>query len=88
MIDDCFVFDCVVHRIDMSAENLAEREDTEPVIDSIVVGSRLMQAPEYHTNNYRKRFSVEELYEMVFVEAPTDMAMVQVVPQFEWFKDF
>ena len=58
------------------------------MIDSIVVGSRLMQAPEYHANDYRKRFSVEEMYEMVFVEAPTDMAMVQVVPQFEWFKEF
>jgi uncharacterized protein len=88
MIDGCFVFDCVVHRIDMSDSNLASRADTEPVIDSIVTGSRLMQAPAYHNNDYRRRFSVEEMYEMVFVEAPTDMAMVQVVPQFEWFKDF
>ena len=24
---------------------------------------------------------------MVFVDAPTDMAMVQVVPIFDWFKD-
>jgi predicted TIM-barrel fold metal-dependent hydrolase len=28
------------------------------------------------------------MYQMVFVDAPQDMAMVQVVPQFEWFKDF
>jgi uncharacterized protein len=88
MIDGCFIFDCVVHRIDISDANLRKRDDTEPVIDSIMTGSRLMQAPEYHSNDYRKRFSVEEMYEMVFVEAPTDMAMVQVVPQFEWFKDF
>lgn len=88
MIDGCFIFDCVVHRIDMSDENLAERDDTEDVIGSIVTGSRLMQAPQYHHDNYRKQFSNEEMYEMVFVDAPTDMAMVQVVPQFEWFKSF
>lgn len=87
MIDGAFIFDCVVHRIDMSDANLANRPDTEPVIDSIVAGSKLMQAPAYHALNYRRGFSVEEMYEMVFVDAPTDMAMVQVVPQFEWFKE-
>lgn len=28
------------------------------------------------------------MYSMVFVEAPTDMAMAQVVPLFDWYKDF
>jgi hypothetical protein len=87
MTDRAFIFDCVVHRIDMSPENLADGPDTDEVIDSIVTGSRLMQAPQYHDLEYRRGFSVEEMYEMVFVDAPTDMAMVQVVPQFEWFKD-
>jgi uncharacterized protein len=36
---------------------------------------------------FRRRWTVEELYAMVFVDAPTDMAMVQVVPVFDWFKN-
>jgi uncharacterized protein len=88
VLDDMFVFDCVVHRIDMSAANLTPRADRDFVIDSIVSGARLMQAPAYHGANYRKQFTNEEMYEMVFVDAPQDMAMVQVVPQFEWFKDW
>lgn len=88
MLDDIFIFDCVIHRIDMSADNLTDRDDTEPVIAGIVKGGRVMQAPEYHSANYRRRFTVKDMYDMVFVDAPTDMAMVQVVPQFEWFKNF
>ena len=37
---------------------------------------------------YGKRWTIEEVYEMVFVEAPTDMAMAQVVPLFDWYEDF
>jgi predicted TIM-barrel fold metal-dependent hydrolase len=36
---------------------------------------------------FRRRWTVEELDAMVFVDAPTDMAMVQVVPVFDWFKN-
>jgi predicted TIM-barrel fold metal-dependent hydrolase len=72
----------------MSRQNLTPREDSEFVIDAIATsrGTRTMQAPEYHGADYRRRFSIEEMYQMLFVDAPQDMAMVQVVPQFEWFK--
>ena len=89
MLDGIFIFDCVIHRVDLSDENLAtDRTDTEPVIDWIVTAGKALQAPEYHKLNFRRRFSIEDMYQMVFVDAPTDMAMVQVVPQFEWFKTF
>lgn len=89
MLDDIFIFDCVIHRVDLSQENLAtERPDTEPVIQSIVTGGKILQAPEYHKLNFRRRFSIDDMYQMVFVDAPTDLAMVQVVPQFEWFRTY
>ena len=28
------------------------------------------------------------MYDLVFVQAPTDMAMAQVVPLFDWYEDF
>ena len=37
---------------------------------------------------FDKRWTAEEMYDLVFVQAPTDMAMAQVVPIFDWFEDF
>src|SRR6266568_8706551 len=88
MLDGIFIFDCVIHRVDLSEENEADRPDTEDVFHWITNAGKALQAPEYHKLNFRKRFSIEDMYQMVFVDAPTDMAMVQVVPQFEWFKTY
>lgn len=87
MIDDIFVFDCVVHCVDLSDANLRlDRADTESSIQNILAGDRLAQAPENAGLTYRRKFDADDVYAMVFEQAPTDMAMVQVVPQFEWFK--
>ena len=88
MLDGIFIFDCVAHRIDLSDENMVDRPDQESVMEAILEGSKMYQAPEYRDLHWRRGFSVEDMYEMLFVEAPQDMVMAQTVPQWEWFKDW
>jgi predicted TIM-barrel fold metal-dependent hydrolase len=38
--------------------------------------------------NWGRRWQVEEMYDLVFASSATDMAMAQVVPMFDWFKDW
>ena len=73
----------------MSDENLREdRADAEYSRDLLLAMGAGGRWASYNDGSieFKRRWTVEELYEMVFVDAPTDMAMVQVVPQFEWFK--
>ena len=91
MIGDIFVFDNVIHVYDLSRENLREdRDDAEFGRDSILAIGAAGRLPEYNANGqeFAKKWTLEEIYDMVFVQAPTDMAMAQVVPVFDWFKDF
>jgi predicted TIM-barrel fold metal-dependent hydrolase len=88
MLDGIFIFDCVAHRIDLSDDNMVDRSDQEAVMEAILEGSKMYQAPEYRDLQWRRSFSVEDMYQMLFVDAPQDMAMAQVVPQWEWFKDW
>jgi predicted TIM-barrel fold metal-dependent hydrolase len=90
MIDDIFIFDNVIHCYDLSDANLRpDKDDSRSARDQLLAlgaGSRL---PAYNSQGrYDKRWSIEELYDMVFVQAPTDMAMAQVVPIFDWYKDW
>jgi uncharacterized protein len=88
VLDGIFVFDCVAHRIDLSDENMVDRPDQEAVMSAILEGSQLYQAPEYRDLQWRRGFSTEDMYKMLFVDAPQDMVMAQTVPQWEWFKDW
>src|SRR2546423_631577 len=90
MLDGIFVFDNVIHMYDLSRGNLREdRDDVEAARDHLLaLGSGVNIAPDNYQDAGGKRWTVDELYEMVFVAAPTDMAMAQVVPIFDWFKDF
>src|SRR5579885_3848345 len=91
MIDDIFVFDNVIHVYDLSDENLRQdRADAESGRDSILAIGAAGRLPAYNASGqqFAKRWTREEIYDMVFVQAPTDMAMAQVVPIFDWFKDF
>jgi hypothetical protein len=89
LIDDIFIFDCVIHRVDLSEDNLIrENPDTALGVHRIVNGGKLFQAPEYWDDNYMKHFTAADMYEMVFEQSPTDMAMAQTVPIFEFFRDF
>lgn len=90
MIDEIFVFDNVIHVYDVSQDNLLDDPSARAGRDSMLAIGAGMRWPGYAASGQRfdKRWTVEEMYEMVFVQAPTDMAMAQVVPIFEWFKDF
>jgi predicted TIM-barrel fold metal-dependent hydrolase len=90
MLDGIFVFDNAIHCYDMSDENLREdRADARYSRDLLLAMGAGGRWDAYNDGSieFRRRWTVEELYEMVFVNAPTDMAMVQVVPIFDWFKD-
>jgi predicted TIM-barrel fold metal-dependent hydrolase len=89
MIEDIFVFDNVIHVYDLSDENLRQdREDSRSARDHLLAIGAGGRLPAYNTQDFGKRWTIEELYEMVFVDAPTDMAMAQVVPIFDWYKDW
>lgn len=89
MLDgDVFVFDCVVHAYNMSDENLLDRPDAELGRGSILKLGDDTRAPtsgDYPT--YAKRWTHEELWDMVFGHSDTDLAMAQTVPIFDWFRD-
>ena len=91
MIDDIFIFDNVIHAYDMSRENMrTDRDDAEHSRNQMLALGRATRLPAYNASatDFGKHWSVEELYDMVFVQAPTDMAMAQVVPIFDWWKNF
>jgi uncharacterized protein len=90
MIDDIFVFDCVIHVYDLSDANTRGDRLSHIGRESLLkIGSGMRWSGYTEQGiDYEKRWSVEEIYEMVFVDAPTDMAMAQVVPIFDWFEDF
>lgn len=89
MIDGMFVFDNAIHVYDMSDENLTERNDAAYSRDLLLRAGAAGRWSAYNDGKieFRRRWTVEEVHEMVFVDAPTDMAMVQVVPVFDWYSD-
>jgi hypothetical protein len=85
VIDDIFVFDSVIHALDLSDDNTLP-DATAQHGRSQILGMHNGRDidPEAHS---RLTWSPEDLYEMVFVRAPTDMAVAQVVPIFDFFRD-
>jgi predicted TIM-barrel fold metal-dependent hydrolase len=85
MLNGMFVFDCVIHAYDLSTENLrADRADAE-------LSRRQMLRPTLRHPwglRYDRRWSGEDLYDLVFNQAPTDLAMAQTVPIYDWFNDW
>ena len=90
MIGDIFVFDNVIHVYDLSAANVREdRNDSEQARQGLLALGSSTRWSEYNSVvDFAKRWTPAEVYDMVFVKAPTDMAMAQVVPIFDWFKDW
>jgi predicted TIM-barrel fold metal-dependent hydrolase len=94
MIGDIFVFDNVIHVYDLSTENLrTERADSLAARDQVLASVRGQRAPGTAMNddptfNWAKRWETREMYDLVFGSSATDMAMAQVVPMFDWFKDW
>lgn len=92
MIDDIFVFDGVIHAYDMSTKNqILERPDTAPMVAGWAQAMRPLRYPatglfdEQH--DWEADCSVDDMYEMEFVQSPVDMAMAHAVPVWDWFKD-
>ncbi len=89
MIDDLFIFDCVIHLHDMSNDNLDPRRPDAEHVRSMQVGMGEMLRPVHGgRDDYATRTSVEDMWDLVFVRSPTDMAMAQVVPVFDWYPEF
>ena len=91
MIDDLFIFDGVVHVYDMSDENLKlERPDTAPFVQSWRAELAPMRYPTPNSQfgddfEWKRAFSVQDMYDLEFVESPVDMAMAHAVPVWDWF---
>ena len=89
MIDEIFVFDCVIHVHDMSDENLNPARADSHWVRGLQVGMGEMLRPLHgERTEYAARMSVEEMYDLVFVKSPTDLAMAQVVPVFDWYPQY
>jgi len=91
MIDNIFIFDNVIHLYDLSQQNVrTDRSDAQQSRDhALEETSRLRwPLPENEGFDWGRRWGVEDMYDLVFKQAPTDMAMAQVVPMFDWFKDW
>lgn len=89
MIDDMFVFDCVIHVHDMSDDNLEPaRSDSRQVRDMQVGMGEMLRGIHGDDLDYATRVSVQDMHRLVFEESPTDMAMAQVVPVFDWYQSY
>jgi predicted TIM-barrel fold metal-dependent hydrolase len=88
MIDDIFVYDCVIHVYDMSDANL-RGADGAMGRDAMSAVGRNVRIPEAEegVDAFDKRWSTEAMYDLVFARSPTDMAMAQAVPIFDWYED-
>jgi predicted TIM-barrel fold metal-dependent hydrolase len=80
MIDGMFVFDNVIHLSDTTDANL--RADVSTAAQERDSSLRFVGAGGGRT------WSVEEMYDIVFVQSPTDLAMAQVVPIFDWYMNW
>jgi hypothetical protein len=89
VIDDHFVFDCVIHVCDMSDENLRDDEPTSGHARAHMTAiNAAIRVPENQRYGLAQRWTPEEIHQMVFVDGGVDMAMAQAVPIFDWYKDW
>jgi len=88
MINDIFVFDNVVHQYDLSRENLLTNIPTaEHGRGHLLAVGQICNPDRNDKTDYGKRWTTEDMYDLVFNKSSTDMAMAQVVPIWDWFKD-
>ena len=94
MIGDIFIFDNVIHLYDLSQQNVrTDRADAQPARDHTLDEVARLRWTGYPLHedkgfDWGRRWGVEDMYDLVFKQAPTDMAMAQVVPMFDWLKDW
>ncbi len=89
MIDNIVVLDAAVHLHDMSDDNLiadapwAQQARALP----LSMGEALRPLHGDQTD-FATRSSAAQMGRMLFDESPTDLAVAQVVPIFDWYKDW
>jgi predicted TIM-barrel fold metal-dependent hydrolase len=94
LLGDIFVFDNVIHAYDMSVENVRpDRPDALPARDQVLAHTGGLRCPGFAIHDdpsfdWGRRWEAQEMYDLVFGSSETDMAMAQVVPMFDWFKDW
>ncbi|HEV7444480.1 MAG TPA: amidohydrolase family protein [Steroidobacteraceae bacterium] len=94
MLGDIFVFDNVIHVYDMSPENIrTDRPDALQARNQVLSHVRAVRWPGVPLHDdpsfdWGRRWQTQEMYDLVFGSSATDMAMAQVVPMFDWFKDW
>ncbi|WP_433136230.1 amidohydrolase family protein [Actinomadura nitritigenes] len=93
MIDDVFVFDLVVHLHDMSEANLLAGAPWARHVRNMSLGLGEALRPLHgDSETFDRRLSAETMGRMVFGDPPgtepTDIAMAQVVPVFDWYDDW
>lgn len=84
MIDDIVVFDNVIHAYDMSDENLRPDVPTAKVSRAHMAGA-LGVPRRQPAEALMRRWTADDLYELVFSDGATDFAMAQVVPIYDWY---
>jgi uncharacterized protein len=87
VIDGMLVFDCVIHAYDLSEANVRPNDPQARVFrDHLLrLGERGRTGSADY--DYGGRWTPEQVHKLVFEDAPTDLAMAQTVPIFEWFDD-
>jgi len=89
VIGDIFVFDLVVHLHDMSDENLLSEVPGAERSRALALGLGDALRPLHgDPTDFATKLSVETMGRMVFEDSPTDMAMAQVVPVWDWFENW
>lgn len=82
-----YVFDNVIHAYDLSDRNLRpDRPSAETARDHMVgaLGPRRRQSPDL----LKREWLAKDMYRLVFEESPTDLAMAQVVPIYDWYTNW
>jgi predicted TIM-barrel fold metal-dependent hydrolase len=89
MIDDMVVLDAAVHLHDMSDDNLIADAPWADRGRGLPLGMGEFLRPLHGEQlDFATRSSVEIQTRMLFEQSPTDLAVAQVVPVFDWYKDW
>jgi predicted TIM-barrel fold metal-dependent hydrolase len=88
MIGGFTVFDNVIHAYDMSDANLRPDVPSAEISRAHMTGDFVPNARVAERAALRRRWDPESLYRLVFEDGLTDYAMAQVVPIYDWYKDW
>lgn len=88
MIGGIKVFDNVIHAYDMSDENLRTDVRTARLSRDHMLGALGPSTRRDSPKSLARRWDPEALYHMVFDDTLTDFAMAQVVPIYDWYRDW